>query len=74
MYTDNMIPIRRGNYNLTSGAYSAAGFICQEDGVLTIVDSDNGSNTLSLEAGQSVMFFSEDTKSITITSGKFIKA
>ena len=73
MYTDNMIPIKKGNYNLTSGTYDPSGFICQTDGVLTIVDSDNASTTLTLVAGNAVRFYDDSIKSITITSGMFIR-
>lgn len=73
MYIDNMIPIKKGTYNLTSGTHSAGGFICQEDGVLTIVDVDDVETTLAVSEGGSYRFNSDDFKTITITSGKFIK-
>ena len=73
-YKENMIPIRQGNINLTSGTYGTGGYICQEDGVLTITWLDTTTENLNLVAGDAVDFSSVDCESITIVSGSFIKA
>lgn len=74
MFEQNLIPMRKGGFNLTTGTFPPGGFVCQQDGSLTIIDDNLASSVLALKAGDAVRFFSDDTTSVTITSGQFIIA